>query len=188
MIYITQLIYLIPGKEDVFNQFEDVAIPIIAKYNGRLLLRIRPADNSVIYNEIETPYEIHFVQFESEQDFEYFKQDKERKEFLHLKEQSIRQSILVQGNQVWLHFEGLRLLWGAELYRPWLAVVYYEALVILNLAVLIPAVVFSQTNGEEAAKMSPGIYLSFEDFISNTPVDPDAIVTEDDSRDADFYL
>jgi hypothetical protein len=34
MIYITQLIYIIPGQEAVFEQFEQVAIPLIAKYNG----------------------------------------------------------------------------------------------------------------------------------------------------------
>jgi len=36
MIYITQLIYVIKGREDVFHQFEDIAIPTILKYNGRL--------------------------------------------------------------------------------------------------------------------------------------------------------
>ena len=42
MIYITQLIYIKEGQENIFHQFEDVAISIISKYNGQLLLRIRP--------------------------------------------------------------------------------------------------------------------------------------------------
>jgi hypothetical protein len=46
MIYITQLIYIIDGQEKTFHQFEDVAIPIISKYNGRLLLRVRPDKDS----------------------------------------------------------------------------------------------------------------------------------------------
>jgi uncharacterized protein (DUF1330 family) len=100
MIYITQLIYIIPGQESIFNQFEDVAIPIISKYNGRLLLRVRPDDNSFIEHHMDKPYEIHFVEFDTEQDFENFKQDKERKKFLHLKEQSIKASILVQGTKL----------------------------------------------------------------------------------------
>ena len=33
MIYITQLIYIIAGKENIFNQFEGIAIPIISKCN-----------------------------------------------------------------------------------------------------------------------------------------------------------
>ncbi len=100
MIFITQLIYIIAGQEKTFNQFEDIAIPIISKYNGRLLLRVRPNDNSFIEHHIDKPYEIHFVEFDTEQDFENFKQDEERKKFLHLKEQSIKASILVQGRKL----------------------------------------------------------------------------------------
>jgi hypothetical protein len=100
MIYITQLIYIIAGQENVFNQFEDIAIPIILKYNGRLLLRVRPADHSFVENHIDKPYEIHFVEFDSEQDFENFKQDDDRKRFLHLKDQSIKASIMVQGKKL----------------------------------------------------------------------------------------
>jgi len=97
MIYITQLIYIIPGQEEIFNQFEGIAIPIISKYNGRLLLRVRPAENSFIELHMDKPYEIHFVEFDTQQDFENFKQDEERKKFLHLKEQSIKASLLIQG-------------------------------------------------------------------------------------------
>lgn len=100
MIYITQLIYINPGQEIIFDQFESIAIPIILKYNGRLLLRMRPAENSFIEIHIEKPYEIHFIEFDAETDFENFKQDKERKQFLHLKEQSIKTSLLIKGFKV----------------------------------------------------------------------------------------
>jgi uncharacterized protein (DUF1330 family) len=97
MIYITQLIYIREGQENVFHQFEDVAIPIISKYNGRLLLRMRPHENSFIEYCIDKPYEIHLVEFDSEQDFKNFMIDEERKKFLHLKGQSIKTSILIKG-------------------------------------------------------------------------------------------
>jgi len=100
MIYITQLIYIREGQEDVFHQFEEVAIPTILKYNGRLLLRIRPNDNSFIEYTIEKPYEIHLVEFDNEQDFENFKQDKDRIKYLHLKEQSVKASILYLGTKL----------------------------------------------------------------------------------------
>ncbi len=100
MIYITQLIYLIAGQEKIFDQFEDIAIPIIAKYNGRLLVRVRPTENSFIGPSSDKPYEIHLVEFDTEQDFENFKKDEERKKFLHLKEQSIKASILIQGTKL----------------------------------------------------------------------------------------
>lgn len=84
----------------MFDQFESVAIPIISKYNGRLTLRIRPDDNSVIESSIEMPYEIHLVEFDQEQDFLDFMKDEERKQFLYLKEQSIRSSVLYKGEKL----------------------------------------------------------------------------------------
>jgi uncharacterized protein (DUF1330 family) len=97
MIFITQLIYIVEGQEKVFDEFESVAIPTILKYNGRLLLRVRPTENNFIENHIEKPYEIHLIEFETQQDFDNFMKDEERKKFLHLKEQSIKASILIQG-------------------------------------------------------------------------------------------
>lgn len=97
MIYITQLIYIIEGQERIFNQFEEIVIPTILRYNGRLLFRVRPSEKTFIENHIEKPYEIHLVEFDTEQDFKDFMKDEERKKFLHLKEQSIKTSILIQG-------------------------------------------------------------------------------------------
>ncbi|HEY4328065.1 MAG TPA: hypothetical protein VGN20_29035 [Mucilaginibacter sp.] len=100
MIYITQLIYIKEGQQSIFHQFEDVAIPIISKYNGRLLLRIRPEETSFIETSIEKPYEVHLVEFDAEDDFKNFMQDEERKQFLHLKEQSIKAVTLIKGVKI----------------------------------------------------------------------------------------
>ncbi|GAA3521561.1 hypothetical protein GCM10022393_39950 [Aquimarina addita] len=97
MIHITQLIYIIEGKEDIFHQFEEIAIPTISKYNGRLALRVRPEEKSIIENNIKVPYEIHLVEFDTQEDFDNFKKDEERKKFLHMKQESIKSSILIQG-------------------------------------------------------------------------------------------
>ncbi len=97
MIYITQLIYIKAGEENTFHRFEEVTIPIILKYNGKLLLRVRPDVNEIIEANAEVPYEIHLVAFETENDFENFKLDKERLQFLHLKEQSIKSSLMIKG-------------------------------------------------------------------------------------------
>jgi len=100
MIYITQLVYIKKGKEEVFQEFEEHAIPAISKYNGKLLLRIRPQQDAIIENAIEATYEIHFVEFETEADFEYFKHDEERKKFLHLKEKSIQSALMIKGTKI----------------------------------------------------------------------------------------
>lgn len=97
MIFITQLIYIIEGQEAVFDEFESIAIPTISKYNGRLLFRLRPSAEDYIESQIDKPYEIHLVEFDAQQDLYNFMKDEERKKFLHLKEQSIKSSILYQG-------------------------------------------------------------------------------------------
>ena len=100
MIYITQLIYIKDNEELVFQQFENIAIPIISKYNGQLLLRIRPEESSIIEMNIERPYEIHLVQFDTDINFQNFMHDEDRKQFLHLKEQSIKSAILIKGEKL----------------------------------------------------------------------------------------
>lgn len=100
MIYITQLIFIFPGQESVFDEFESHAIPLISKYNGKLEFRIRPATEAYIGDATERPYEVHFVSFESEEDFQRFLKDEERKKFLDLKDKSVRSSILVKGDRL----------------------------------------------------------------------------------------
>lgn len=100
MIYITQLIYLKEEAEDIFDQFESIAMPIIPRYNGNLLLRIRPNESSFIEANIERPYEIHFVEFTTEEDFKNFMQGEERKKFVELKNQSIKTVMLIKGTKI----------------------------------------------------------------------------------------
>jgi hypothetical protein len=97
MLYLTQLIYVNDGEERTFQAFEDVAIPLISKYRGELLLRVRPNPESIISAGVEVPYEIHVVRFESEDDFQRFSEDEERQRVLHLKTTSVRKSLLVRG-------------------------------------------------------------------------------------------
>lgn len=99
MLFVTQLIYIKEGQEDVFDQFENIAIPVIKKHNGLLLLRIRPEENAVLENHIERPYEIHLVRFEDETAFTSFMKDEERNRFLHWKDQSIKSVLLIKGEE-----------------------------------------------------------------------------------------
>lgn len=100
MLYITQLIYIKEGQEIIFDQFEDIAIPAISRYNGRLLFRLRPTENSFVEINIERPYEVHLVEFDTENDFLQFMHDEERKQFLHLKEQSVQSVWLMKGTKL----------------------------------------------------------------------------------------
>jgi hypothetical protein len=98
MIYITQLIYLKPGQEKTFDAFEAVAIPLIARYNGTLLFRVRPAAGAFVEGEGHPPYEIHLVSFPEEKDFIAFGKDPQRALSLHLKEASVERIELFKGN------------------------------------------------------------------------------------------
>ena len=100
MIYLTQLIYLKQNQEEIFDEFEKVAIPIISRYNGKMMLRIRPDKKSILELSIEQPYEVHVVSFETENDFKRFMVDEERKNYLHLKEQSVKSVFLFKGEKI----------------------------------------------------------------------------------------
>jgi len=97
MLYLTQLVYIQPGAESAFHAFEAVALPLLSKYGGELLLRLRPTPDCVVSATTEVPYEIHLLRFQSEADLEQFSQDPERRLFLHLKQASVRASLLVKG-------------------------------------------------------------------------------------------
>lgn len=100
MIYITQLIFVWAGKEEVFQQFEDFVIPLIATHRGTLLYRVRPTPASFVSGDAERPYEIHFVSFPSEADLEAFMKDDRRLTYIHLKEASVTSTLIVKGEKM----------------------------------------------------------------------------------------
>lgn len=100
MIYITQMIFVKDGKEEVFHEFEDLAIPLMEKYSGRIIYRMRPTEDSFITAAEEQPYEIHFMSFDSEMDLNNFMRDDERLKFIHLKDESIKSVFLVKGQKM----------------------------------------------------------------------------------------
>ena len=100
MIYITQLIFIKEGKEATFLEFESHAIPLMEKYNGRIIYRLRPSKETFISETKELPYEIHFISFNSEQDLADFLKDDRRLKYIHLKNESIKSTFLVKGKKM----------------------------------------------------------------------------------------
>jgi antibiotic biosynthesis monooxygenase (ABM) superfamily enzyme len=99
MIYITQLIYIQTGKENIFHEFEEQVIPMIAQHNGVLMLRCRPRGEDIVASSIEKPYEVHLVRFESEEDLHSYMRSEERKKFVHLKNDSVKSVMLIKGQE-----------------------------------------------------------------------------------------
>lgn len=100
VIHLTQLIYLRSGREDTFDEFESVAIPLIAKHGGTLLLRLRPGEEAFIEGTVRRPYEIHLVEFPSDQRFQAFMADEERGAVVDKKELSVESSVLIKGSRI----------------------------------------------------------------------------------------
>ncbi len=100
MIYITQLIFVKEDEEQKFLEFEDHAIPLMEKYNGKIIYRIRPGKDNFIDETKELPYEIHLISFQSEQDLNHFMQDDSRLEFIHLKDESVKSILMVKGEKM----------------------------------------------------------------------------------------
>lgn len=94
MITITQLIYVKPGQEKIFNEFEKLVLPLLDKHKGRLLFRQRPNQYTVIDSSIPIPYEIHIVQFHDEDGLNNFSNDPDRMKVMHLKEISVESSVM----------------------------------------------------------------------------------------------
>lgn len=97
MLYLTQLIYVHPGKEAQFQEFEDIVLPLLPKYDGELLLRVRPAPESVVAGSMDAPYEIHLLRFATPEAVARFSGDEARQRHLHLKNDAVRASLLVTG-------------------------------------------------------------------------------------------
>lgn len=100
MIYLTQLIFVKEGQEAKFLEFEGHAIPLMEKYTGKMLYRMRPEEKAFIDHEGETPYEVHFLSFNSEEDLREFLKDDSRLEFVHLKDKSVKSVLLVKGEKM----------------------------------------------------------------------------------------
>jgi uncharacterized protein (DUF1330 family) len=98
MVVITQLIYLHPDKEAAFDEFEAHALPLVARYGGGILLRLRPTPETLVAGSIEMPHEVHVVWLPSEEALTRYMADEERQRFLHLKEESVRASLVVRGD------------------------------------------------------------------------------------------
>jgi hypothetical protein len=97
MLYYTQLIFVKKGQEDQFNLFESHVLPLLGKYNGTLLYRVRPTDDCVIEVNMDKPFEVHLVSFPSREDFEGYARDNDRLKYMHLKEASIEKALLIEG-------------------------------------------------------------------------------------------
>ncbi len=94
MIYLTQIMYVHAGREDTFEAFESVVLPLLEKYRGELVLRLR---GDKIAGTADAPHEVHIVKFESDDDLARYSRDPERQRALTLRDEAIRSAMLIKG-------------------------------------------------------------------------------------------
>ena len=100
MVYVTQLVYVLEGREQQFLEFEATVLPLLAKYRGELVLRLRPDPAAFVAGSAELPYEVHVVRFATDEDLAAYVDDGDRRRVLSLKDTSVRSSMTIRGTLV----------------------------------------------------------------------------------------
>jgi len=86
-------LYVHPGHETEYEQFESAAARIMGRYGGRIERRIRcvaPADDT-------RPHEVHVVTFPDAQAFVRYRGDAELKGLAELRARAIRETTVWSG-------------------------------------------------------------------------------------------
>jgi uncharacterized protein (DUF1330 family) len=99
MLFVTQLVYVHPGKEKEFDEFEARVLPLLPKYGGELLMRLRPDAASMLAGTLEKPYEVHLVRFEDQDGLARYTADDERVKVLALKDEAVKSQLVVKGRE-----------------------------------------------------------------------------------------
>lgn len=98
---IAVFLYVNPGFESEFIEYESKVLPLLEKYSGKLNLRFRPVgDSSSVSGLKELPYEVHIISFASIADFESFKIDTDRKKFQYLADRSVNRTEIFESYNI----------------------------------------------------------------------------------------
>ncbi len=100
MTYYTQILFVKEGQEGIFHAFEDQVLPLLQRFGGELVYRVRPPKPSVVTTTLGYPYELHIVTFPTETDFQAYRDDPQRRQYLHLKNDSINRVLLIEGKLI----------------------------------------------------------------------------------------
>ncbi len=95
-IFLTVLLYIHSGEEKTFVDYESKVLPLLDPHGGRLEKRLRISDQA----EAEKPFEVHLIQFPSEDAFQAFQEDPIRKQWTSLGERAIRRVVIWKGWEI----------------------------------------------------------------------------------------
>jgi antibiotic biosynthesis monooxygenase (ABM) superfamily enzyme len=89
-------LYLHPGREAEFAQFETAAAAIMQRYGGTIERRIGVAPSS----GENLPYEVHILSFSDERSFQEYRTDPDLEALRDLRALAIRETVLWFGTEL----------------------------------------------------------------------------------------
>ncbi len=89
-------LFIHPGREVEFRQFETQAARIMKKYGGQVERVIRPLASGAPES---SPYEIHVVTFPSREHFEAYRTDQGLASFAALRQAAIARTDIIMGEE-----------------------------------------------------------------------------------------
>lgn len=89
-------LFIHPGREVEFRQFETEAARIMKKYGGHIERAIRP---TVSGQSGSSPHEIHIVSFPSLEQFEAYRGDPDLAKFTPLRQVAIARTEIITGEE-----------------------------------------------------------------------------------------
>jgi len=95
-IIVVVSLFIHPGREVEFRQFETEAARIMQKYGGCIERVIRP---TVSVPSEPRPYEIHFVSFPSMERFEAYRKDESLAKLAPLRQSAIARTAIIIGEE-----------------------------------------------------------------------------------------
>jgi uncharacterized protein (DUF1330 family) len=89
-------LYVYPGKETEFQQFETEVAQIMPEYGGRIERVIKPIDSPA---QPDAPYEVHLVRFPSLAQLEAYRLDSRWQSLAELRQAAIRRTEILVGQE-----------------------------------------------------------------------------------------
>ena len=96
-VYYTILIYIKPGQEATFRSYEHQALPLMARYGGRVELFLQP---DTVTGDLDRPDEIHVLSFETDDGYARYRQDPRSIELAPLRLASVDKAIFLKGRRL----------------------------------------------------------------------------------------
>jgi len=97
MLHLTLLIFVKEGKEAAFAAYEEKMIPLLARYNGRLLYSMQPNADDTMKGEV--PHEIQILSFDSRTDYQSYMDSPQRRALDYLRKEAIEKIVTIEGDE-----------------------------------------------------------------------------------------